>query len=375
VYCVIDKGRNMKMPFEGLTLLDYAINATLVFSNVVLQKGDKAGLTTLGAQQVDILPASNKKTHLNKILEMLYAQQTQWQESDYERLSISLRSALSQRSLLILFTNFESTTGMRRQLPYLRRLENGTPAAGTFDGWPKTWLEFTLLDPCCGSGHFLVAALKLIVPLRMHDEGLTATEAVDAVLRENLHGLELDPRCTQIAAFAVALAAWTTPGAAGYRPLPELHIACSGLQVGAKKDEWLALAGGDQKLGAALGRLYDLFKLAPELGSLIDPTAGGEADLLTASFADVRPLLAKALGSERVRRDEQLEATAVVAQGIAKAAELLARTYTLVATNVPYLGREKQSEVLKNHADRLYALSNAGSNRWVLFSEAQLWRC
>jgi len=71
---------------------------------------------------VDILPASNKKTHLNKILEMLYAQQTQWQESDYERLSISLRSALSQRSLLILFTNFESTTGMRRQLPYLRRL-------------------------------------------------------------------------------------------------------------------------------------------------------------------------------------------------------------------------------------------------------------
>lgn len=122
VYCVIDKGRNMKMPFDGLTLLDYAINATLVFSNVVLQKGDKAGLTTIGAQQVDILPASNKKTHLNKILEMLYAQQTQWQESDYERLSISLRSALSQRSLLILFTNFESTTGMRRQLPYLRRL-------------------------------------------------------------------------------------------------------------------------------------------------------------------------------------------------------------------------------------------------------------
>jgi uncharacterized protein (DUF58 family) len=122
VYCVIDKGRNMKMPFDGLTLLDYAINATLVFSNVVLQKGDKAGLATIGAQQVDILPASNKKTHLNKILEMLYAQQTQWQESDYERLSISLRSALSQRSLLILFTNFESTTGMRRQLPYLRRL-------------------------------------------------------------------------------------------------------------------------------------------------------------------------------------------------------------------------------------------------------------
>jgi uncharacterized protein (DUF58 family) len=122
VYCVIDKGRTMKMPFEGLTLLDYAINSTLIFSNVALQKGDKAGLATITAQQVDILPASNKKTQLNKVLEMLYAQDTQWQESDYEKLSISLRSTLSQRSLLILFTNFESTTGLQRQLPYLRKL-------------------------------------------------------------------------------------------------------------------------------------------------------------------------------------------------------------------------------------------------------------
>jgi len=122
VYCVIDKGRTMKMPFEGLTLLDYAINATLIFSNVALQKGDKAGLATIAAQQMELLPASNKKTQLNKLLEMLYAQETQWQESDYEKLSISLRSALSQRSLLILFTNFESMPGLQRQLPYLRRL-------------------------------------------------------------------------------------------------------------------------------------------------------------------------------------------------------------------------------------------------------------
>jgi len=122
VYCVIDKGRNMKMPFEGLTLLDYAINSTLIFSNVALQKGDKAGLATIAAQQVDILPASNKKTQLNKVLEMLYAQETQWEESDYERLSISLRRAFNQRSLLILFTNFESMPGLQRQLPYLRKL-------------------------------------------------------------------------------------------------------------------------------------------------------------------------------------------------------------------------------------------------------------
>ncbi|WP_298742002.1 DUF58 domain-containing protein [uncultured Chitinophaga sp.] len=122
VYCVIDKGRTMKMPFDGLTLLDYAINSTLIFSNVALQKGDKAGLATIAAQQVDILPASNKKTQLDKVLEMLYAQETQWEESDYEKLSISLRRAFNQRSLLILFTNFESMPGLQRQLPYLRKL-------------------------------------------------------------------------------------------------------------------------------------------------------------------------------------------------------------------------------------------------------------
>lgn len=122
VYCVIDKGRNMKAPFDGLTLLDYAINSTLIFSNVALQKGDKSGVVTIAAQQVDILPASNKKTQLNKVLEMLYAQETQWEESDYEKLSISLRRAFSQRSLLILFTNFESMPGLQRQLPYLRKL-------------------------------------------------------------------------------------------------------------------------------------------------------------------------------------------------------------------------------------------------------------
>jgi uncharacterized protein (DUF58 family) len=122
IYCVIDKGRSMKMPFEGLTLLDYAINASLVFSNIALQKGDKGGLVTLTEQQVDVLPASSKKVQLNKILDTLYAQETQWQESDYEKLSVTLRSYFSQRSLLVLFTNFESLSALQRQLPYLRRL-------------------------------------------------------------------------------------------------------------------------------------------------------------------------------------------------------------------------------------------------------------
>ncbi|WP_143307771.1 DUF58 domain-containing protein [Chitinophaga vietnamensis] len=122
VYCVIDKGRTMKMPFNGMTLLDYAVNASLVFSNVALNKGDKAGLITFTEKQVEMLAANSKKVQLNNILESLYSQQTQWQESDYETLSVQLRSRLSQRSLLILFTNFESMSGLQRQLPFLRRL-------------------------------------------------------------------------------------------------------------------------------------------------------------------------------------------------------------------------------------------------------------
>ena len=117
------------------------------------------------------------------------------------------------------------------------------PAAGTFDGWPKTAAELKVLDPCCGSGHFLVAGLHHLVPIRMAEEGLSAAEAVDAVLRDNLHGLEIDERCCQIAAFALAFAAWTYPNAGGYRPLPELHIACTGIGPQATEGA-VAQAGG-----------------------------------------------------------------------------------------------------------------------------------
>ncbi len=122
IYCVIDKGRAMRMPFDGLALLDYAINSTLVFSNIALSKGDKAGLITFTEKKMEMIPASSKMVQLNTILESLYGQETQWQESDYESLSVQLRSRLSQRSLLVLYTNFESMSGLQRQLPYLRRL-------------------------------------------------------------------------------------------------------------------------------------------------------------------------------------------------------------------------------------------------------------
>ena len=127
---------------------------------------------------------------------------------------------------------------------YLRFVREGDrgpwrPAAGTFEGWPKAAKEVTVMDPCMGSGHFLVFALPILVAFRMAEEGLSLEQAVDAVLRDNLFGLEIDPRCTQIAAFNLALAAWKM---AGHRALPQLNLACSGLSIGVSKVEWIRLA-------------------------------------------------------------------------------------------------------------------------------------
>jgi len=220
------------------------------------------------------------------------------------------------------------------------------PAAGTFPDWPERAAEIKVLDPCCGSGHFLVEAFRILVPMRIVEEGLSAREAVDAVLRENLFGLEIDERCTQIAAFNLALAAWTYPAAGGYRPLPEPHIACSGLLIGAKEKEWLRLAGADGRLQEGMRHLYRLFQNSPVLGSLIEPQRE-KGNFVIAGFGELRSLLAGALEREDVRRDLTATETGIAAQGMAKAAALLADSYTLVTTNVPYLARGKQAEVLK----------------------------
>lgn len=122
IYCIINKGRVMKMPFEGMTLLDYAINASLVISNVALQKQDKAGLITF-AQNLDVfLPADKKPTQINHILEALYKQQTNFLEPDLEKLFSAVRNRIAHRSLLVFFTNFESFESLQRELPFLKRL-------------------------------------------------------------------------------------------------------------------------------------------------------------------------------------------------------------------------------------------------------------
>ncbi|RYZ26290.1 MAG: DUF58 domain-containing protein, partial [Chitinophagaceae bacterium] len=122
IYCLVNKGRVMKMPFEGMTLLDYAINASLVLSSVALQKQDKAGLIAFGQNIDSFVPADKKPTQINNILESLYKQKTDFLEPDMEQLFSVVRNRITQRSLLVLFTNFESFDSLERVLPSLKRL-------------------------------------------------------------------------------------------------------------------------------------------------------------------------------------------------------------------------------------------------------------
>lgn len=122
IYCIIDKGRVMKMPFEGMSLLDYAINASLILSRVALIKQDRAGLITFDEGMGNFLPADRRAAQMTNILETLYNQQTRFRESDFEKLYALIRTRITQRSLIVLFTNFESLSGLQRQLPYLRAI-------------------------------------------------------------------------------------------------------------------------------------------------------------------------------------------------------------------------------------------------------------
>lgn len=122
VYCAIDKGRMMKMPFDGLTLLDYAINASLVFSSIVLQNQDRAGIFTFSNQIENLVKAERRTNQLQKISNSLYSVKSNFIESDYGKLYNTIKYKITQRSLIVLFTNFESLDSMHRQLPYLRAI-------------------------------------------------------------------------------------------------------------------------------------------------------------------------------------------------------------------------------------------------------------
>ena len=122
VYCIIDKGRLMKMPFGGLTLLDYAINSCLVLSNVCLKKQDRVGVMTFSNKLGSVLAADRKPIQKDNIMQLLYNQNTAFQESDFEMLYLQIRKRIKHRSLVVLFTNFESLSGLKRQLEYLRSI-------------------------------------------------------------------------------------------------------------------------------------------------------------------------------------------------------------------------------------------------------------
>jgi len=256
-------------------------------------------------------------------------------------------------------------------LTYLRTLDDGTPAAGKFEGWPDRLQDFTLLDPCCGSGHFLVAAFLLLVPMRMEADGLSAMDAVDAVLADNLHGLELDARCVEIAVFALALAAWRFPDENGdplgvRADMPAPQVACCGLKVAAKPEDWMALVPDDAPNAAyvrqELRLLHASFAQAPLLGSLLDPARSLKNDLATSSFETLRELLGRALATERPAtlwgqaselQDDNWD-LALTAKGLLDAARLLDGRYHLVVTNVPYLARGKQDSTLRDYCESVF---------------------
>ncbi|MHB8898384.1 MAG: Eco57I restriction-modification methylase domain-containing protein [Thermoguttaceae bacterium] len=289
------------------------------------------------------------------------------------------------------------------EFDYLRFIEEEgawRPASGTFDGWPTEATDLKILDPCCGSGHFLVAVFELMARIRMTEERLSREDAADSVIHDNLFGLEIDARCTQLAAFSVALAAWRFCGA--YRPLPPMNIACSGLAPHTPKEQWLELAGDNERLSNGLETLYNLFQQAPTLGSLIDPSRSvADGTLFTATFSELRPLLAKAFqdpsdgggygdglegfgdgsgygdgqgGAESAFDPANLDhrEMGITARGIADAARLLAGEYHLVCTNVPYLARGKQADELKDylhthHGNSKHDLATAFIERCVSF--------
>ncbi len=282
-------------------------------------------------------------------------------EQDYKEVSTKytedteieqvLRERASIPGVPLSYLRFVKVTEEQSEIGNQKSAMGWTPAPGTFDAWPEQLCDLKTIDPCCGSGHFLVAAFLMLVPMRMELDGLSAQDAVDAVLRENIHGLELDQRCVELAAFALALTAWKVPDAGGYRPLPELNVACSGLAISAKKAAWLELAEDNPDLKYPLEQMYNWFADAPVLGSLLNPKKLMANDAFIAeNWQELRPALQKLIG----KGDDTAREMGVVAHGLAKVGELLMQEYTWVVTNVPYLARGKQCDTLRDYCETHY---------------------
>ncbi|MGS2719341.1 Eco57I restriction-modification methylase domain-containing protein [Paraglaciecola aestuariivivens] len=226
-------------------------------------------------------------------------------------------------------------------LEYLRFVQDEesktwSNAAGDFDKWPEDLSELKTLDPCCGSGHFLVAKFLMLVPIRMELEGLSAKQAIDKVISENIHGLELDQRCVELAAFALALEAWRYPDAGGYRNLPSLNIACVSQTAQLLRE----MNSEKVKVSNALMSFIDSTRL---LGSLSNP----KTILSRADLEDFLPF---------VDEENQTEYRAL-AKGLTKALSILMKKFEFVVTNVPYRTRNTLCPELVSYIDTNYPKS------------------
>jgi len=199
IYCAIDKGRVMKMPFSGMTLLDYAINASLVFSNVVLQNHDRAGIFTFSNQLENLVKAERRTNQLQKISESLYGIQSNFMESDFGKLYNSIKHKITQRGLIVLFTNFESMDALHRQLPYLlginknhlllvvffknTELENSLKEADNTDIYEKTIIE-----------KFIYEKQQIVLELNRHGIQTVLTNPEDLTVNAINKYLEIKSR-------------------------------------------------------------------------------------------------------------------------------------------------------------------------------------
>ncbi|MDR1035466.1 MAG: hypothetical protein LBT40_02485 [Deltaproteobacteria bacterium] len=213
------------------------------------------------------------------------------------------------------------------------------PAAGTLLAWPESSLEdIKVMDPSCGSGNFLVSAMSMLV--RMHLDGSTPSprDAVDSVLRHNIHGLDIDRHSVATASFALSLAAWSWEGAGGYRPLPELNVAWTGRRAPEEAD-LLTLAGKNGRLRKFLLGLGKLFADGPRLGSLLETGKFEDLRLTFGGRGRVRGSFIKTAVEEldRIESPESPETAAEVRQLARAAALLIPGQYTLVVTDAPFL--------------------------------------
>lgn len=161
IYCAIDKGRVMKMPFNGMTLLDYSVNASLVLSNIVLQNQDRAGIFTFSGQLENLVKAERRTNQLQKILETLYGVQTNFMESDFGKLYKTIKHKITQRGLIVLFTNFESMDALHRQLPYLQGINKSHLLLVVF--FKNTELENFIANPSNNENAYEAAIVEKFI--------------------------------------------------------------------------------------------------------------------------------------------------------------------------------------------------------------------